>query len=68
MMRYTTHMMIEHGNTISDHIVTEHREAINHAEDITLLGTLAMHGTEPTHADVLQLHGLVTATLLPSAE
>ena len=62
-----TQMVIEHGITIGGHTFKEHLEAINHAEAITLLDALATRGTEPTHADVLQLHGLVTAKLLPSA-
>lgn len=62
-----TQMVIEHGITIGGHTVKEHLEAINHAEALSLLDTLATHGAVLTHVDILQLHGLVTAKLLPSA-
>jgi fido (protein-threonine AMPylation protein) len=62
-----TQMVIEHGITIGGHTVKEHLEAINHAEAITLLYQLAERGSVITHADVLQLHALITAKLLPSA-
>ena len=62
-----TQMVIEHGMTIGGHTVKEHLEAINHADAIARLYELAERGAVITHADVLQLHALVTDKLLPSA-
>jgi Fic family protein len=62
-----TQMVIEHGITIGGHTVKEHLEAINHAEAITLIDALAERGAVITHADILQLHALITEKLLPSA-
>ena len=62
-----TQMVIEHGITIAGHTVKEHLEAINHAEAITRLYELAERGAVITHADILQLHALITEKLLPSA-
>lgn len=62
-----TQMVIEHGITIGGHTVKEHLEAINHAEAIALLYRLADQGAVITHEDVLQLHALLMARLLPNA-
>jgi len=62
-----TQMVIEHGITIGGHTVKEHLEAINHAEAITQLYDLAERGAALTHADILQLHALITEKLMLSA-
>src|SRR3712207_7067376 len=47
---------------------SEHLEAINHAEAITLLYELAERGAVISHTDILQLHALITEKLLPRSE
>lgn len=67
LVELETQMVIEHGITIGGHTVKEHLETLNHVEAIMLRYDLAERGAVITHVDILQLHALITAKLLPGA-
>jgi Fic family protein len=62
-----THLVINKGITVGGKTVREHLEAINHAEAVTVLRSLAGRDQDVTEKTVNDLHALVMRAILPDA-
>jgi Fic family protein len=60
LSRNETALVVEKGLTVRGKSLREHLEAVNHAEALDYLGSLAREGERPiTRHDILSLHSLV---------